>query len=71
MLNKWKQFNLNLLKITLRLFNRPRDVPKQMKMNKLKTNVAYSNIYFISEFFTSVFFFLWESYGIVYIINDS
>ena len=54
------QFNSNLLKITLRLFNRNIDVPKQMKMNKLKTNVAYSNMYFTSKFFSFVFvvFFL-------------
>lgn len=32
------QFNLNLLKITLRPFNRPKDVLKEMKMNILKTN---------------------------------
>ena len=60
MLNKWVQFNSNLLKITLRLFNRNIDVPKQMKMNKLKTNVAYSNMCFTSKFFSFVFvvFFL-------------
>ena len=37
------QFNLNLLKITLRLFNGLVVAPKQMKMNKLKTNNYTSN----------------------------